>query len=191
MIQSIKTEKQLNELKKRPKEKKNEIEDEIKDEIEDEDSTDDILVKFIEQVYESRLLTWDIINRSDKIFYIKYFMDIIRNIVFNKIQKALDLHESLKVNIKLFTTYDTDVRGYYETKEFNFKTLNKIILKSYEFNKYYDKYIQKLITEFEDNTTKEGSTWKLKRVNYLQLRINKYNPMCASSYIDLPEKLKK
>ena len=48
----------------------------------------------------------------------------------------------------------------------------------------------KLITESQNFEAHDVSNWKLKSVDLLQIRINKYNPMRASSYIDLTEKLK-
>jgi hypothetical protein len=161
--------------------------EETKKPAKDGESTEDILVQLVEEAYKSRLLTWNIINRSNKIKDIESFLDIVDSIVISKINQALDQHNSVKVNIKLFTTYEHEKTK--EMKETNFKTRNKIILKSTDLNKYYDKCKSKLITESQ-NFQREGSAWRLINVNFLQLRTNKYNPMRASSYIDLSEKLK-
>ena len=40
--------------------------------------------------------------------------------------------------------------------------------------------------EFE----RKGSGWSLNFVNRFELRINKYNPLCGSSYINLHKKIK-
>ena len=90
--------------------------------------------------------------------------------------------------MKLFATYKNEKTN--QLREQNFKTCNKVILKSTNLIKYYNDSKNNIITESQEFDARDGSPWKLIRVDFLQLRINKYNPMRASSYIDLPIKLK-
>ncbi|GIY48176.1 hypothetical protein CDAR_285531 [Caerostris darwini] len=46
-----------------------------------------------------------------------------------------------------------------------------------------------MIEEADEMETR-GSGWSFQEVTYLELKINKYDPLYASSYIDLPEELK-
>ncbi|GIX71903.1 uncharacterized protein CEXT_773651 [Caerostris extrusa] len=47
-----------------------------------------------------------------------------------------------------------------------------------------------MIEEADEMQTR-GSGWSFQEVTYLELKINKYDPLYASSYIDLPKELKK
>ncbi|GIY58481.1 uncharacterized protein CEXT_311891 [Caerostris extrusa] len=46
-----------------------------------------------------------------------------------------------------------------------------------------------MIEEADEMETR-GSGWSFQEVTYLELKINKYDPLYASSYIDLPKELK-
>ncbi|KAF8791646.1 Carboxylesterase 1E like protein [Argiope bruennichi] len=71
----------------------------------------------------------------------------------------------------------------------NFKIPMYIITKTNDLQIFYDFIVDKLIEEADEMETK-GSGWAFSEVTYLELKINKYDPLNASSYIDLPKELK-
>ena len=71
----------------------------------------------------------------------------------------------------------------------NFKTTNQTILRTTNLNEFYENTIRKIereMSEFE----RKGSGWSLNSVINLELRINNFNPLSGSSYIDLPKEIK-
>jgi hypothetical protein len=64
------------------------------------------------------------------------------------------------------------------------------VLQSKDIKKVVGKLIKKLGERIQ-NYQREGSNWQFNRVINLFINTNKYNPLRASSYIDLPAKLKK
>ncbi|GBM49730.1 hypothetical protein AVEN_175949-1 [Araneus ventricosus] len=72
--------------------------------------------------------------------------------------------------------------------EKNFKTENEVILESTDLKTYYSSIIEKLLTEMSEFVAK-GSGWTLAGLKNREVRINEFNPLRASSYISLPEKI--
>ena len=79
--------------------------------------------------------------------------------------------------------------NYLKILELTFKTENKNILRSDDLNTFYDFVIDKLVNE-ADNFERKRSGWNLNEIRFFELRINKYEPLRGSSYIDLPENIK-
>ncbi|GFY22228.1 uncharacterized protein TNCV_3298711 [Trichonephila clavipes] len=88
----------------------------------------------------------------------------------------------VKANLQLYCDYQREQ----ETQEFSFKTMDQIILESTDLNEFYNEVVDKLKREMEEFEAR-GSGWRLIEIKYLELRINKYNPLRGSSYIDLPK----
>ncbi|GFU27684.1 uncharacterized protein TNCV_4866911 [Trichonephila clavipes] len=76
------------------------------------------------------------------------------------------------------------------TDEKIFKTKNNIILTQTNIGELYNSIVDKLLAETADFQEKE-SGWTLDSIMYLEIRINKFNPLRASLFIDLPEIIKK
>ncbi|GFV34675.1 uncharacterized protein TNCV_1449791 [Trichonephila clavipes] len=91
----------------------------------------------------------------------------------------------VKANLQLYCDYQREQ----ETQEFSFKTMNQIILESTDLNEFYNEVVDKLKREMEEFEAR-GSGWRLIEIKYLELRINKYNPLRGSFYIDLPKTIK-
>ena len=67
-----------------------------------------------------------------------------------------------------------------------FLTKNENVLCTTNLDVLYDKAVEKLKNEATDFEQKE-SGWKLIEVQYIEMRVNKYNPLKASSFIALPK----
>ena len=103
------------------------------------------------------------------------------------LKKYLEEFNGVKINLKQICMYKLPKDS--TVQEFAFKTENKIILRSNNMKTFYDFFIDKLINEADDLERKR-SRWCLKEVRFLELMINKCEPLRGSSYIDLPEKFK-
>ena len=141
-------------------------------------------IKEYETAYKSRLRSYRI-NNLYNVKSILEFLEEKRNIVVEKIRQILQEYNGIKVNLKLFCRYE--MRN--QIQEFSFKTENVIILRSNDLNTFYDFVIDKLINESDEFIAK-GSGWSLIEIRFLELRINKYDPLRGSSYVDLPDIIK-
>ncbi|GFW55306.1 uncharacterized protein TNCV_116921 [Trichonephila clavipes] len=137
-------------------------------------------MSLVETSFHSRLQTW-IIRNVRNFKDPTAFLEHCRTIVIDKVSQRI----GVKVNLQLYCDYQ---RGQ-ETQEFSFKTQNQIVLESTDLDEYYDEVVDKLKREMEEFEAR-GSGWRLVQIKYLELRINKYNPLRGSSYIDLPKKIK-
>ena len=137
----------------------------------------------VETAFQSRLKTYRIRNVRGIVIPLAFLMDV-KEVVLEKINEHVQ-RNPLKVNFAFICTYQRQQ----ELREFNFKTKNEVILEANDLNTYYENVADRLINELDEFVAR-GSGWTLVSVDYLELRINKYNPLRGSSYIDLPREIK-
>ena len=75
------------------------------------------------------------------------------------------------------------------TDETHFRSKCQVLLDEMEYGELYDKISETLLESFA-KYQKNGSGWRLKSVEHLDVRVFKYKPLKGSSYIPLPKKLK-
>ncbi|GFS73497.1 uncharacterized protein TNCV_1101991 [Trichonephila clavipes] len=142
----------------------------------------------IQSAFKSRIKTLRLDNK-DHFLDIKQFLSSKKqdflNVIINEIQK-----NELKVNCMLICNYSKTSNTGIITDEKNFKTKNNIILTQTNIGELYNSIVDKLSAETADFQEKE-SGWTLDSIMYLEIRINKFNPLRASLFIDLPEIIKK
>ncbi|GFU57457.1 uncharacterized protein TNCV_3636221 [Trichonephila clavipes] len=142
----------------------------------------------IQSAFKSRIKTLRLDNK-DHCLDIKQFLSSKKqdflNVIINEIQK-----NELKVNCMLICNYSKASNTGIITDEKNFKTKNNIILTQTNIGELYNSIVDKLLAETADFQEKE-SGWTLDSIMYLEIRINKFNPLRASLFIDLPEIIKK
>ncbi|GFQ90407.1 uncharacterized protein TNCT_274281 [Trichonephila clavata] len=142
----------------------------------------------IQSAFKSRIKTLRLEN-SDNFFEIKQFLNSKELDFLDIILKELQKNE-LKVNCMLMCKYSKASNTGIVTEEKNFKTKNNIILTQTNISELYYSIVDKLLAETADFQDKESS-WSLYSILYLEIRINKFNPLHASSFIDLPAIIKK
>ena len=64
------------------------------------------------------------------------------------------------------------------------------IMRTSHLNMFYEYVVDKTINE-ADEMEALGTRWSFMRVNFLEIRVNKYDPLDASSYFDLPDEIKR
>ncbi|GFS76715.1 uncharacterized protein NPIL_654761 [Nephila pilipes] len=142
----------------------------------------------IQSAFKSRIKTLRLEN-SDNFLEIKQFLNSkeqdFQDIILNELQK-----NELKVNCMLMCKYSKASNTGIVTEEKNFKTKNNIILTQTNIGEFYYSIVDKLLAETADFQEKE-SGWFLHSILYLEIRVNKFNPLHASSFIELPDIIKK
>ncbi|GFX51680.1 uncharacterized protein TNCV_5013831 [Trichonephila clavipes] len=98
--------------------------------------------------------------------------------------EKLSQRVGVKANLQLYCDYQRE-----QETQFSFQTMNQIIPESTDLNEFYNGAVDKLKREVEEFEAR-GSGWRHIEIKYLELRINKYNPLRGASYIDLPKTIK-
>jgi hypothetical protein len=94
---------------------------------------------------------------------------------------------SIKVNFELFAEFCLPKNETCEIK--SFATQNIILHQSFEFKKIFSTLLSTLCTKI-DEFQERDSGWCFLRNLYLEVNINKYNPLRASRFIELPKIIK-
>lgn len=140
----------------------------------------------VESALESRLKTYEIRNNIG-IKDPEYFLDRAKDLVLEEIRVQLDIHKSLKVNLRFYCSFKKyDLNSPMVIPESDFKTSNNEIIREHGLDGYYTEEKEKLLRQLSEFEQKD-SGWTLYSVNYLELRINKYVPFRGSSYLKLPQ----
>lgn len=115
------------------------------------------------------------------------FIMCLRQRVRALLSARMQAYNSIKVNFELFSEFYLPKNDSLSMK--SFATKNIVLHQSYNFEDVFSEVvltINKKVEEFEE----KGSGWAFLRNLYLEVNINKYNPLRASSYIDLPKNIK-
>ena len=105
----------------------------------------------------------------------------------------MDKNRNIKVRLYLNCTMKrTDSDGFTYISKFAFHSIGqKLILEATDPHEIYKEMMDEIEEEVQKVEHAEGSGWVFVEVENLTLHTNKWNPLGAGSYIDLPEYLKK
>ncbi|XP_049887050.1 uncharacterized protein LOC126381638 [Pectinophora gossypiella] len=115
------------------------------------------------------------------------FLRSLRKNVRQLIDARRDAFDSIKVNFELFAEFSLPQDDRREVKSFN--TENIVIHKTYDFNDIFNKVVNLIATKV-DEFQERDSGWYFVGNLYLEININKYNPLRASGFIELPQSIK-
>ena len=136
----------------------------------------------IDSAFKTRIVTGMVVNMTHK--YPSEFLDDVEHIFEERVNERRSTPQ--KINA-IFSAEFINAKGETNIKYLNtpnFNVFQRSDLKE-TFNKNIKNRLMVDLTEF----TTHGSGWTLSKIIGLQLNINKYNPMRASSYIALPSKI--
>jgi len=149
-------------------------------------------IEIISTAFKSRIVTYRISNLSQDFISLNDFMESIKIKMIKLIKMKVDIEISTKINFELFALYnkynlknedDHAVDLVSSIKSFN--TKNYIVTESSDLDLLHSELLGKLNAKSEDFTENE-SGWALDKILYMEININKYNPLRASSYRSLP-----
>lgn len=141
----------------------------------------------LESAFQSRLKTLRLEN-PEGILDIRDFLESKREEFYDIIKSEL-LTNQLKVNCFFVCIYEKASDAGVIAEEKDFKTRNTIVLESTDLEEFYTAIVNKLLAESEEFES-SGSGWTLSEILYLEIRINKFNPLRASMHLDLPQVIK-
>ena len=118
----------------------------------------------------------------------KTFMNSVKPRVLNLIESKGSIKVKFILTVKF--TKENPATGNIDINIWFFPSKVEIVTESTDLSVLYD-HMTDAIFESIQNFQNRGSGWQFDRIEHLDININPYNPLSASSYIPLPKKLAK
>ncbi|KYN22020.1 hypothetical protein ALC57_05591 [Trachymyrmex cornetzi] len=137
----------------------------------------------IETAFNNRVLTVVVLNSS----YIepRQFLDDARDIIIDRIRDNLQRHICLKVNTMLNGEFVADAKRSAKS----ITTKNYELFDTFDLREWYDEHVTDDILAALEEFQERDSGWALSCISNLIVNVNKYNPMHAECWVELPRKI--
>lgn len=145
-------------------------------------------IEIVDSAFKSRIVSYRVSDLNKEHISLNDFMATVKNKINNLIKIQVDISNALKLNFELYvlyTKYNME-ENVNVSKVTLFNTKNYIVVRSSDLEEIYSQIVSDLNNQSEDFQTKD-SGWTLEKMLFIEVNINKYNPMRGSSYINLPE----
>lgn len=139
--------------------------------------------------FKKRIVSYKITNTDYTHLSIDKFFESNRAAFVDLLKLNLEKHITVKVNLELFANYFILKKDQIVSELKSFNTKNIIFNAGTDIDATLTDFKTKIIKKSEEFQEKD-SGWSLQKIAYIELNIMKYNPLRASSYIDLPKKIK-
>ena len=116
----------------------------------------------------------------------KTFMNNVKPRVIDLIKSKGSIKVKLILTVRF--TKENPATGNIDINVYSFASKMEIVTESTDISVLYDQMVDKIF-ELIQNFNNRGSGWQFDRIEHLDININPYNPLSASSYIKLPGKL--
>ena len=116
----------------------------------------------------------------------KTFMNNVKPRVIDLIKSKGSIKVKLILTVRF--TKENPATGNIDINIYSFASKMEIVTESTDISVIYDQMVD-VIFELIQNFQNRGSGWQFDRIEHLDININPYNPLSASSYIKLPGKL--
>ena len=116
----------------------------------------------------------------------KTFMNNVKPRVIDLIKSKGSIKVKLILTVRF--TKENPATGNIDINVYSFASKMEIVTESTDISVLYDQMVDKIF-ELLQNFQNRGSGWQFDRVEHLDININPYNPLSASSYIELPGNL--
>ena len=116
----------------------------------------------------------------------KTFMNNVKPRVIDLIKSKGSIKVKLILTVRF--TKENPATGKIDINVYSFASKMEIVTESTDLSELFDHMVD-VIFELIQNFQNRGSGWQFDRVEHLDININPYNPLSASSYIELPGNL--
>ena len=116
----------------------------------------------------------------------KTFMRSVKPRVIDLIKSKGSIKVKLILTVRF--TKENPATGNIDINVYSFASKMEIVTESTDLSVLYDQMSDKIF-ELIQNFNNRGSGWQFDRVEHLDININPFNPLSASSYIELPGNL--
>lgn len=133
-------------------------------------------IKIMNSAFKSRMINYRISDEPLEHVEIDDFLKTVKNKIFNLLDIGIEKHKALKVNFELFSLYTKYVEKNEENLIKSFNTKYRIINSGTDKSKMLEDVLQYLQVRSRC-FKKNKSGWVAQKVLYLDLNINKFQPM--------------
>lgn len=144
-------------------------------------------VEMINRAFNSKVISYKILNSSKNILHCKEFLLTIKSIIELIINLYLQILKNLKINFRVHALYSKPPSDSFSTKCFN--TKNFSYHKATNFNEFLNNLVENIQKQSEEFQESE-SGWSLSEILYLEINLHKNNSLKGSSYIPLSADIK-
>ena len=116
----------------------------------------------------------------------KTFMRSVKSRVIDLIKSKGSIKVKLILTVRF--TKENPATGNIDINVYSFASKMEIVTESTDLTELFDQMSDKIF-ELIQNFNNRGSGWQFDRVEHLDININPFNPLSASSYIELPGNL--
>ncbi|XP_077257892.1 uncharacterized protein LOC143895014 [Temnothorax americanus] len=139
----------------------------------------------IDTAFESRILTVAVIN-SKHIDPRQFFKDA-GEIVLDHVQNVMQRHDNVKIN----TVFNGEFVAGDKRANKSIATRNYEIFRESNLHEWYKQHvIEPTLAKLEEFQERD-SGWALSRILNLMVNVNKYNPLHAGRFVEIPQEIKK
>ncbi|XP_077260494.1 uncharacterized protein LOC143896465 [Temnothorax americanus] len=138
----------------------------------------------IDAAFEWRVLTGAVIN----INYIepRKFLEDAEVIVLDRVRNVMQRHASVKIN----TVFNGEFVTGDKRANKSVSTGNRELFRASDLREWYELHVIEPTLSRLEEFQERDSGWALSRILNLTVNVNKYNPLRAGCYINLPQKIK-
>ena len=116
----------------------------------------------------------------------KTFMNNVKPRVIDLVKSKGSIKVKLILTVKF--TKENPATGNIDINVYSFASKMEIVTEATDLTELFDHMVDKIF-ELIQNFNNRGSGWQFDRVEHLDININPFNPLSASSYIELPSSL--
>lgn len=145
----------------------------------------------IASAFRERIVTYRLLAMKEVEYSLpEFFLSTIRHKLLDLLQLNLNVHVNIKVNFEYYAHFLLLKTNEQQIK--SFATKNFVLHRNFNFDSIFESLTiitNKKVEEFQQR----DSGWTFLNNLYLEVNVNKYNPLSASgsSFVDLPLLLKK
>ena len=116
----------------------------------------------------------------------KTFMRSVKSRVIDLIKSKGSIKVKLILTVRF--TKENPATGKIDINVYSFASKMEIVTEATDLSELFDHMVDVILQSIQ-NFNNRGSGWQFDRVEHLDININPYNPLSASSYIELPGSL--
>lgn len=145
-------------------------------------------VETVASAFRSRIISYKVsaISETEKISLDSFF-ESCKDKIKKLLDDALEKHVSIKVNFEHFASFLMFKNDTTEIKSFG--TKNVILHMNNDFDSIYGRIVNSIKKKIESFQERD-SGWTFLNNSYVEVNVNKYQPLRGSSFIDLPKFIK-
>lgn len=149
---------------------------------------DDDCIEIIETAFKNRIISFRFMAHDNESLSYSQFLSNKQKLMVDQIKKILHDCNSIKINLQTFGLYILPKKdAKEEVKSFN--TRNQVVSNATDLNELLRQFFDKIGQKTQEFCERE-SGWTLVKVLFVELNINKYEPLRCGSYIKLPRSIR-